>query len=117
MTILAIDPDLKDLKILTKCLMHLYPEDNVLSYSDPLLAFKYGFNHPVEVVYTVVTMKRLDGVSLAKMLQDNHPGILVNLISSDESHRCDAMEIMANTYLIKPVSEQNIRQADAIMHA
>lgn len=113
MTILTVDPNSKDLNHLTNCLSLLHPGDKVRSYSDPMLAYQYAFNHKVEAVYAAVNMKRLDGLTLAKMLREDQPDMRIYLVAKDNAHRVDAIRVMADGYLVKPVTATTILQQEA----
>ena len=112
MTILTVDPNSKDLNHLTNCLSELHPGDKVLPYSDPMLAYHYAFNHKVEAVYAVVGMKRLDGLTLAKMLREDQPDMQIYLVAKDNAYRVDAIRVMADGYLVKPVTTASILQQE-----
>ena len=107
--ILAVEPDQKELERLTEALSSLYPAQEVLAFGDPMLAFQYAFNHPVESVYAAAAMNRVDGFRLAKMLREVSNGISIYLIGDDEAYRRDARRLNLDGYLIRPVTPEAIR--------
>ena len=112
MTILTVDPELNDLKALTQSLSRLYPEDEVVSFSDPLMALQYAEHQPIDVLYAAADMKRLAGTVLAQRLREKQPLLRVFLVAADEAYRLDALQIKADGYLIKPISVSDIMQEE-----
>ncbi len=107
MVILAVDPQPSDLEHLVQCLKCAYPQSRVLPFSDPLLAYQYGFNNAVDAVYTVKHMKRLDGMGLANMLRKKHPAIQVCFITGKTAKQ-SAVLLQFGRWIHKPITVQAI---------
>jgi len=113
MNILVVDPDWRERQRLSVLLCQLYDEAEVNSFNDPLMAVKYGANNHVDALYTVSSMKRLSGFELAKMLRELHPQIGLHFIADDDGGKRDAMRIMADSYITRPVTAEALRLAEA----
>jgi PleD family two-component response regulator len=111
MKILAVDTDAAELAVLTESLQKVYKDASIKSFGDPLMAVKYGANNPVDAVYTAAAMRRLSGFELVKLLRGFNPDIMSNFIADTEAERTDAMRLMAESCILRPVT------ADAIRHA
>ena len=111
MDIIVVDPDLAEQKKLIELLCQLYGPLNVRGFADPLLAVKYGANNHIDALYAVTGMKRLSGFELGKLLRDLQPKIQLNFIADDEREREDAMRIMADSCILRPLTAEAIRRA------
>jgi len=111
MKILVIDPDAAELAVLTESLRTAYGEALIEPFRDPLMAVKYGANHPVDAVYTAANMRRLSGFELVKLLRNFNPGIASHFIVDTEAERTDAMRLMADSCIFRPVTADAIRRA------
>lgn len=111
MNIVVTDPDLDEQEVLLGLLRQLYASASVICFADPLLAVKYGANNPVDMLYTVTDMKRLNGFELGKMLRSFRPGIQLHFIADTEQERTDAMRLMAESCILRPVTAETLRRA------
>lgn len=112
MTIISVDPRPDKLEHLTSCIAANHPEAKICSFTDPLLAYKFGAGTPVDSVYTYIDMKRLTGFELSKMLRRLYPQILTNFICQSDCFRRDAMNLAAHTYLVEPLTAEKMRAAE-----
>lgn len=111
MRILAIDPDAAELAVLTESIRTAYREALIEPFRDPLMAVKYGANHPVDAVYTTTNMRRLSGFELVKLLRCFNPNIASHFIADTEAERIDAMRLLADSCILRPVTADALRRA------
>ena len=111
MKILAVDPDPAELAVLTESIKEIRADAVVVAFADPLMAVKYGANNPVDAVYTAAAMRRLSGFELVKLLRGFNPDIMSNFIADTEAERTDAMRLMAESCILRPVTADAIRRA------
>lgn len=104
MHILAVDNDQCSLDALRSCLCKLFPGDTVAAFTDPMLAGKYAFNHSIRAVFTETEMKPVDGFALIKVIRKQCPGISVHFVTGHPDFERDAMRLMADSFIIKPVT-------------
>lgn len=83
MNILVIDNDSKTLGKLAAGLREREPGGMVQTFTDPLLAVKHGYNHPVDIVYAKRIMRGLNGEDVARLLRNIHRDIQVELIDGE----------------------------------
>lgn len=107
MNILVVDPDLAHLNQLNQLLKTAYPKSNMIPFSDPLLAYRFGFLNPIDAIFTVDDMKRLDGLELTKMLSKCHPKLKACFITQKEHMHSHLFLEMAH-YICKPVTLSSI---------
>lgn len=108
MNVVIVDPDQKEQGVLRKLLADVYHPENIQIFIDPLMAIKYGANNPVDVLYAATDMKRVNGFELGKILRNFNPDIELNFISDTEQERIDAMRIMAESCILRPVTAESI---------
>lgn len=68
MNILAVDACPESLRDLADKLRQVFPEDTVAAFSDPLAALKFGNEYGVELLFTDVRLRPIDGYELVKVL-------------------------------------------------
>ncbi|MDO4270799.1 MAG: hypothetical protein Q4C72_07745 [Eubacteriales bacterium] len=82
MNILVIDNDPNALERVAARLRAEKPGGKILTFTDPLLAVKYGYNHPVDMVYAKTVMRGLGGGDVARLLRNVHPYIQMELLDA-----------------------------------
>ena len=80
MNILVIDNDPVALEQFSTRLREQSPGDQVISFTDPLLAVKHGYNYPVDVVYGKTIMRGLNLDDVERLLRNIHPNVQVKSI-------------------------------------
>lgn len=84
MKILTVSNRLTVLSELNECLSALYPEADIIAETDPLMAGKYVFNNPVDMVFADVNMKRMTGLQLIQFIRHEHADTLAYLMGTGE---------------------------------
>ncbi len=110
--IVVADPNMEEQKLLLALLRRRGGTANITCFSDPLLAVKYGANNPVDALYTVADMKRLSGFELAKLLRSFSPGMRMHFIADTEQERIDAMRLMAEGCVLRPITADKLELAE-----
>lgn len=110
---IAIHPLPDNLENLKACIQACHPETVVHAFRDPLLAIQFALNNPVASVYTVVGMNRLNGFEVVRMVRNWHPQAVMNFVDQSDSSRRDAERMAIRTYLVEPVTVEQMRLAEA----
>lgn len=84
MTILAVCNDDKMLKHYAKQLRQAFGGAVIVSQPDPLMAGRYSFFHPVDLLVANLKMRRMDGVDMGRFVRRTNPGARVYLITVPE---------------------------------
>lgn len=108
---MLVDPDLEEQKRLQKLLCQFYGPLTVRCFADPLLAVKYSANNHVDALYAVTSMKRLNGFELGRLVRGFQPNIKLNFIADDEQEKTDAMRMLADSCILRPVTADSLRRA------
>ena len=64
-----------------------------------------------DLVLLDIAMPGLDGISLARMIEDRRPRPLVIFVTAYDHHAVDAFDAAAIDYLLKPVTTERLRRA------
>jgi len=110
--VMIVDPDQGEQKTLQGLLTRIYESVDIKSFADPLMAIKYGANNPVDVLYAATAMRRVNGFELGKILRNFHPGIKLNFIADDEKEKTDAMRLMAESCILRPITAESLSPAE-----
>lgn len=113
MRIVAVDPVPEELLELTDSISKVHEGAIVEGFGDPLLAVKYAYGTKVDALYTVTAMKRMSGFELGKLLRVHDQRIQLHFIGNSEREKIDAMRLMADSYITRPVTAEALRLAEA----
>lgn len=78
-------------------------------FENPILALEYARHHRVELAVLDIRMPKMDGISLAKGLRKIYKDMLIVFVSRYEQYAAEAFRIKADYYVMKPYSENDIR--------
>ena len=84
MVILAVDGQADRLRPLEEQLRQIFPKDTVLAETDPLMAGKYVFFHPVDLVLAELNMRRVDGLKIRDFVRYANAQARVYLMGSQD---------------------------------
>lgn len=107
MTIIVVGSDRVALSTSTGVLKNVFPKDMVLSFSDPMMAIKYGAKNQIDVLFTEIKLNRMDGVSFANMLKSRFSKLEVIFMTGDEGY--DRKGIVSEKVIFKPIDEKKVR--------
>ena len=110
MVIAAVDPNKQDLKILVKYLRMVYPEGEVVMFSDPEIAAAYIRDNPIDVLFTEAAMLGMTGLTLQVKSEAVQPGVLTVFVTATEAYMGEALKSRAQGYIIKPVTRERLRE-------
>lgn len=98
---------------LSRELSALFPEAEIIEEANALMAGKYAFIHPVDLVFAEAEMKRMNGPQLIRFIRQECPAAKGFLIGTEQAlSAClptDPEEVAGS--LIYPFTEKAIRDA------
>lgn len=106
--ILAIDNEKNNLKALIGCLKTIYPGSHIIPFKDAMLSVQYGYNYPVDMIYTNVILHHITGLQVMKLLRKVHPALAVNFVANTDEYTEAAAALGADGYYLTPVSEESL---------
>lgn len=83
--------------------------DIVATFTNPLEAYEYIKEHPVEVVFTDIEMPEMDGIIFGKKVRELYPDIVLIFVTGYEQYLRDAFQMKADYYVLKPYNQEEIR--------
>ena len=112
MTVLLVDTDVDRMHETAQLLQALFPSLDGLSTTDPLLAAKYAFERPVDVLIAGLNMKRMNGPQLSAFLREKSPNAKVCFFASRrEWAEAAAVGSESCCRLPLPVTKESLRNA------
>lgn len=116
MTILVADRDAARLNNTEAVLRRIFPEENILTYTDPLLAAQYSSGNTVEIVVAVWSMRRMSGLQMASFVRKFNPLAQIYLIDCPEGRVGGTTREGDADYLLgEPLTEEALRAAIAFV--
>lgn len=106
MNILIVDSNQDDLEQTVKCLQSVYPDAQLIPFDDAMDAVRYGYNHPVDAVYTEISMRHITGFDVARLLRKVHPEMTVCFLSDTEKHLRLSIQNGGDGYYLKPIDAE-----------
>lgn len=95
------------INILTK----LVPDGNHSGFTNTKQALQYAADHTVDVAFLDVEMPDMNGIELAKKLQDLNAAVNIIFITGYKEYMPDAFNLYASGYLLKPIREDDVSNA------
>lgn len=109
MKVLVVDDELITLRGLVRSLSRLYPEANIVSSSDPVMA-EETFEQDVDVAFLDIEMPEMSGIELASRLLTKKENLNVIFLTAYPDYALAAFRLHASGYLTKPASDTMIRK-------
>ena len=110
MTIMAVDNHHSRLLQLVECLKAVFPEENIVDFTDPLLAVQYSFLNTVDVLFSDIPMNGMDGIMLTEGVRQKNNDVQVFLLAESEMYKEEAEEYEVSGYLLRPVTVETIKK-------
>lgn len=111
MNVLLVDDEIIVLELLKETVMKVLPQANSVSFASSREALEYAEHHPIDIAFLDINMRIIDGVTMARKLQSLYPKINIIFCTGYSEYMKDAFDLYCSGYLLKPVTEEKIRQA------
>ena len=109
MKILLVDDEKLQLIRLLNTVKKVLPDSEILSYTNPVLAFKENENNLIDIAFLDIEMPEINGIQLAKKLKKINPKINVIFVTAYDNYALDAYKLHASGYVTKPVNEKKVK--------
>ena len=111
MKILLVDDEKLQLIRLTEAVKKALPDENdICSYTNPVLAWEENKSAPVDIAFLDIEMPVISGIMLAKKLKTVNPKVNVIFVTAYSEYALDAHRLHASGYVTKPVNEEKIKE-------
>lgn len=113
MKILLVDDEKLVLSIEEKRIAAVLPNAEIFSFNKSSEAVEFAEKNRVDIAFLDINMSMIDGVTVAKHLQNIYPNINIIFCTGYDEYMSDAFDMYCSGYLLKPVTEEKIRNAIA----
>lgn len=111
MDILVVDDKQLAVNALIRKLAAIEPEGNVVGLTSSTEALAWAREHEPDVVFTDIEMPILGGLELAKAIRESCPRANIVFTTAHAEYALQAHGLYPSGYLMKPVSEEDLRGA------
>ena len=115
---IAIDDEQNALGIITEFSNKISDVNLVKTFTDPIIALDYIFNHQIDLIFLDIQMSKLNGLDLAKRISNKNLQII--LTTAYPNFGLEAFDLDIIDYLVKPIPferfERSINKAKLIIH-
>ena len=112
MDILAVDGDAVRLEKTAALVQSVFPSAAVIAQDDALMAGKYAYSSPVDILFAALDMKRMDGLQMAGFVRRRYPDVWVFLTSCPAQRGIELTnECEADGFLVEPLNEAELYRA------
>lgn len=81
----------------------------IAEFDNPIDALSFLEKNIIDVIFLDINMPDMNGISLGKILTKMYPSMKIIFITAYKDYAVDAFEIKAFDYLLKPYSENRIK--------
>ena len=111
MRTLTIDDRRSVVNMMLRLLEKIDPEGEHIGTTEPDKALKVLKEKEVSAVFVDVEMPKMNGIELAKRMQEIDPEVNLIFITGYQEYMPDAFELYASGYLMKPMDEEDVRKS------
>lgn len=94
-----------------RLLQRIVPGEEHNGFTDPEEALEFAEENTVDIAFLDVEMPMMNGLELAKELIKLNPVVNIIFITGHTEYAMSAHELYATAYIIKPVTEEALRNA------
>ncbi len=110
MKVLAVDDEYYALKDLKDTLAMVIPEADIQSFQTFEGALEYAGDHLIDVAFLDIEIGGISGLELAKKLKEICGKTNIVFVTGYSEYALEAFSLFASGYVLKPVSEKDIRK-------
>ncbi len=111
MKTLTIDDRRSVVNVMLRILNKIDEKGSHFGTTDPMEALRVLKENPLSVAFVDVEMPQINGIELARKMQEVNPRINIIFITGYQEYMPEAFELYASAYLIKPVDEEDVLKA------
>ena len=104
------------LERLTKLLVSAFPGSTIYQHTDLCRVLHDVLNNKVDAVFLGTEMNAANDLNFVQMLRRKKSNLSIFIISETEERREEALEAGANDYFVRPVTEQQLRDAFQVVN-
>ena len=113
MNVILVDHERLSLENLENITQKVLPGALFASFRHASHALEYIKSHSVDIAFLDIHIPGVDGMTLAKMLQEKNPRVNILFCSGSAEYAMAAWDMNCSAYLLKPITEEKVRNAVA----
>ncbi len=110
MKVILVDDEKLQLIRLLNAVNKILPDSEVLTYTNPVLAWKENENNLIDIAFLDIEMPGINGIQLAKKFKSVNPKINIIFVTAYDNYALDAYKLHASGYVTKPVNEKKLKE-------
>ena len=110
MKVILVDDEKLQLIRLLNAVNKVLPDSEVLTYTNPVLAWKENENNLIDIAFLDIEMPGINGIQLAKKFKSVNPKINIIFVTAYDNYALDAYKLHASGYVTKPVNEKKLKE-------
>ena len=111
MKVLIIEDEWAARTDLEQTLRNIFDDLNIHMAVDDVIAINECRKHHFDIVFLDIHLPGKDGISLAKEILKIHPETNIIITTGDVNYSFDAYKLYVCDYILKPVNENELREA------
>lgn len=111
MDLILVDDERLNLDNLEYVIDRVLPGVHRESFLKASQALAYVQEHHVDIAFLDIQMRGIDGITIAKVIQDHWPNANIIFCTGYSEYALDALDLNCSGYLLKPVTEEKVRKA------
>ena len=116
MIFVTADSCRSQLEGLTQRLVSALPGSTIYQHTDLCHVLRDVLNNHVDAVFLEAEMDKMDSLEFVQMLRRKKSKLPIFMIAQTEERREEALEAGANDYFVRPVTEQQLRDAFQVVN-
>lgn len=109
MDIILVDDEKLNLDNLEYVVDRVLPGAHRESFGKASQALSYIQEHHVDIAFLDIQMRGIDGITIAKCVQEHSPKANIIFCTGYSEYALDALDIHCSGYLLKPITEDKVR--------
>lgn len=110
MKAILIDDEMPALRYLERRIKEAEPGAELTICNDPREGLMLSKNGGFDVAFLDIHMQGINGMDLAKQMQESNPTLNIIFTTGFTEHALDAFKLNASGYLVKPIRTEDVRK-------
>ena len=111
MNVILVDDEKLNLENLEYIAQRVLPDASRISFSKASSVLEYINSNRVDIAFLDINMRDIDGVAIARILREKYPRVNILFCTGFTEYSLDAWDINCSSYLLKPITEEKVRNA------
>lgn len=111
MNVILVDDERLNLDNLDYVVERVLPSAKRVGFNKASQALTYIQDNPVDIAFLDINMRGVDGITIAKNLQERWPKANVIFCTGFSEYALDALDLNCSGYIMKPVTEEKVKKA------